>query len=171
MKWLAEGLEPFSIRAGVQSGEVVAGYVGLRGKKMEYTVIGDTVNQAARLEGSAKYYGVDVLVGGNTYLATRDIYLYRELDKVRMMGKQVPVTVYELIDKLNPGKIELNQLFAESLAIYRGHGWIEAEKCFASILRKYPQDKPSEMYLERCQFFMKNPVDDGWDGVFNRRGK
>lgn len=170
-KWLAEGAEPFTIRAGVQSGEVVAGNIGLPGRKMEYTLIGDTVNQAARLESSAKYYGVNVLVGENTYTATHDAYRYRELDKVRMMGKQVPVTVYELTDTHITGKSELNERFAEALTIYREFRWEEAEKYFASILAQYPDDKPTEMYLERCQFFKKNPVDDEWDGVFNRRGK
>lgn len=171
IKWLEEGLEPFAIRAGVQSGEVVAGNVGLYGKKMEYTIIGDTVNQAARLESSAKYYGVDMLVGENTYLATHDAYSYRELDKVRMMGKQVPVTVYELLDARQYGKLELKEKFAAALAIYRAHRWEEAEKLFIALLSGFPDDKPTEMYIERCQYFSKNPVQEGWDGVFNRRGK
>lgn len=71
-KWMSKGEIPFSIRVGAQSGEVVAGNVGLPGKKMEYTLIGDTVNQAARLEGAAKYYGVDLLIGESTHLLTRD---------------------------------------------------------------------------------------------------
>jgi len=171
VKWQAEGVEPFAIRAGVQSGEVVAGNIGLRGKKMEYTVIGDTVNQAARLESSAKYYGVDALVGENTYLRTRDSYRYRELDKIRMVGKQVPVTVYELTGPLSAEKNILNDQFAAALASYRACNWEEAEKYFASILAEHPQDRPSAMYLERCQYFKGAPVAEGWDGVFNRRGK
>jgi adenylate cyclase len=171
IKWHAEGVVPFAIRAGVQSGEVVAGNIGLRGKKMEYTVIGDTVNQAARLESNAKYYGVDVLVGENTYLATRDKYTYRELDKVRMMGKQVPVRVYELLEPTSVNSDRLNELFTAALAVYREQNWEEAEKRFAAIQLEFPTDKPSEMYLERCQFFRRNPVASDWDGVFNRRTK
>ena len=171
IKWQNQGLEPFAMRAGVQSGEVVAGYVGLRGRKMEYTVIGDTVNQAARFESSAKYYGVDVLVGESTYLHTRDAYRYRELDKVRMMGKQVPVRVYELIEAQADKTLKLHEQFATALAIYRECRWEEAEKYFMYILAEYPEDKPSEMYVERCQFFRKNPAEERWDGVFNRRGK
>lgn len=170
-KWLADGVEPFVIRAGMQSGEVVAGNIGLRGKKMEYTVIGDTVNQAARLESSAKYYGVDALVGENTYLRSCDAFNYRELDKIRMMGKQVPVTVYELMGLRNEDHSQKNEQFAAALAIYRSCNWEEAEKCFASILADFPDDKPTMIYLERCQYFKGHPVATGWDGVFNRRGK
>ena len=171
LKWLAEGLDPFAIRVGVQSGEVVAGNVGLYGKKMEYTIIGDTVNQAARLESSAKYYGVDVLVGEKTYLATCDTFSYRELDRVRMMGKQVPVKVYELSDLQYCKKSYLNQRFADILEIYRAHRWDEAERLFVALFDEFPHDKPTEIYIERCQYFINHPVQDGWDGVFNRRGK
>jgi adenylate cyclase len=171
VKWQAEGVEPFVIRAGVQSGEVVAGNVGLRGKKMEYTVIGDTVNQAARLESSAKYYGVDALVGENTYHRTCGVYSYRELDKIRMMGKQVPVTVYELTESNDLEANELNEKFTAALAVYRGCNWEDAEKLFVSILAEFPHDRPSEIYLERCRYFIGNPAPYNWDGVFNRRGK
>jgi adenylate cyclase len=171
VKWRAEGVEPFAIRAGVQSGEVVAGNVGLRGKKMEYTVIGDTVNQAARLESNAKYYGVDTLVGENTYHRSCGVYSYRELDIIRMMGKQVPVTVYELTEPHSEISKKLNEKFAAALTVYRGCNWEDAEKHFASILAEFPNDRPSEIYLERCQYFVRNPAPHDWDGVFNRRGK
>lgn len=170
-KWLAAGEEPFTIRAGVQSGEVVAGNIGLRGKKMEYTVIGDTVNQASRLETSAKYYGVDTLVGEDTYLRTREVYNYRELDRVRMVGKQLPVTVYELIGPVTAQPRRWQKMFAEALAVYRAHDWIAAEQAFMEITREFPQDQPSAMYLERCQYFIKHPAASDWDGVFVRSVK
>ena len=170
-KWQSEGVELFAIRAGIQSGEVVAGNVGLRGKKMEYTVIGDTVNQAARLEGSAKYYGVDSLVGENAYHRTCGEYGYRELDKIRMVGKQIPVTVYELTGLKDTEENQLNRSFSEALATYRERKWAEAEKLFASLVKEFPEDRPSKIYLERCQFFVASPAQENWDGVFNRRGK
>ena len=171
VKWQSEGVEPFVIRAGVQSGEVVAGNIGLRGKKMEYTVIGDTVNQAARLESSAKYYGVDALVGEHTWRSTRGTYSYRELDKIRMVGKQVPVTVYELTEPFTKERNRLNKLFAAALLPYRASHWEEAEKSFSAILAEFPDDRPGQIYLERCQYFKGAPVSENWDGVFNRRGK
>ncbi|MDP2806408.1 MAG: adenylate/guanylate cyclase domain-containing protein, partial [Gallionellaceae bacterium] len=95
-KWAKEGVEPFYIRGGLQSGVVVAGNVGFEGKKMEYTVIGDTVNQSARLEGTAKYYGVSFLVGENTYEKVASMGHFRELDRIRVVGKQLPVRIYEM---------------------------------------------------------------------------
>jgi len=170
-KWKEEGVEPFSIRGGAQSGDVVAGNIGCHGKKMEYTLIGDTVNQAARLEGTAKYYGVDFLIGETTYLMTRDTYHYRELDKVRVVGKQVPVTIYELLGALSEPAEAWVAKFDAALAHYRAHRWEEAEKCFASILGAVPGDRPSMICLERCEHFKVNPPAEEWDGVFNRMDK
>lgn len=170
-KWKEEGLEPFSIRGGAQSGEAVAGNIGCMGKKMEYTLIGDTVNQAARLEGAAKYYGVDFLIGESTYLMTRDTYRYRELDKARMVGKQVPVTIYELLGTLPEPEDNRVAKFGAALALYRARNWEEAGKGFASILDEITGDKPSKIYLERCEYFKKNPPPADWDGVFNRMDK
>lgn len=170
-KWEAEGVEPFSIRGGAQSGEVVAGNIGSLGKKMEYTLIGDSVNQAARLEGAAKYYGVDFLIGESTYLLTRDIYRYRELDKARMVGKQVPVTIYELLGNLSEPEDKRVTEFAAALSLYRAHKWEEAGRGFAGILNEVPGDRPSKIYFDRCEYFKKNPPAKDWDGVFNRTDK
>ncbi|HAF45026.1 MAG: guanylate cyclase [Sideroxydans sp. GWF2_59_14] len=170
-QWLAEGLEPFTIRGGVQSGEVVAGNVGLAGKKMEYTVIGDTVNQAARLEGTAKYYGVAYLVGEDTYKRTREICRYRELDKIRVVGKQLPVTIYEPLEGLSMLDDATAHSFEAALAMYRARLWEKAHAAFKSILDIVPGDKPSKIYIERCEYFIQTPPPEGWDGVFNRAEK
>jgi adenylate cyclase len=170
-KWMEGGVEPFSIRGGAQSGEVVAGNIGSLGKKMEYTLIGDSVNQAARLEGAAKYYGVDFLIGESTYLLTCDLYRYRELDKARMVGKQVPVTIYELLGNLSEPEDKLTLEFALALSLYRAQHWEEAGRGFAGILNEVPGDRPSKIYFDRCEYFKKNPPAKDWDGVFNRTDK
>lgn len=170
-KWKKDGLEPFLIRGGIQSGEVVAGNIGSRGKKMEYTVIGDTVNQAARLEGTAKFYGVEFLVGEGAYLQTRDGYHYRELDRIRVVGKQKPVAVYELRGPLQAGEDKLASEFATALSLYRSRQWEGAEKIFSAILVEYPNDTPSKIFLNRCEHFRNTPPPDGWDGVFSRLDK
>jgi adenylate cyclase len=169
--WEKEGVVPFVIRGGALSGEVVAGNIGCHGKKMEYTLIGDTVNQASRLEGTAKYYGVSFLLGESTYLLTRDSYRFRELDKIRVVGKHVPVTVYELIGALSDPEKKWVAEFEEALTLYRARKWEDAKKHFSAILDEVPQDTPSRIYLERCAYYRDNPPPIEWDGVFNRLEK
>jgi adenylate cyclase len=170
-KWKQEGLEPFYIRGGVQSGEVVAGNIGFEGKKMDYTVIGDTVNQAARLESTAKYYGIGFLVGESTYEKTSAICRYRELDRIRVVGKQLPVRIYEPAG-FSPGMDEaMIEQFNAALALYRERKWREAGERFAAISQQLPEDKPCKIYIERCEYFAQNPPAGDWDGVFNRDEK
>ncbi|MBI5430457.1 MAG: adenylate/guanylate cyclase domain-containing protein [Nitrosomonadales bacterium] len=170
-KWATEGVVPFSIRGGAQSGEVVAGNVGSFGKKMEYTLIGDTVNQSARLESAAKYYGVDFLIGEQTYLLTRDAYRYRELDRIRVVGKQIPVTIFELLGPSSDPLEKWAAKFDEALEHYRARRWDEAQRCIAAILEEKPGDRPSKIYWERCEHYKNNPPPEGWDGVTNRSDK
>lgn len=170
-KWQQADQQPFEIRGGIQSGEVVAGNIGSPGKKMEYTVIGDTVNQASRFEGTAKYYGVSFLVGENTYLSTRDSFRFREIDKVRVVGKQIPVTLYELRGSLRDEPDELASRFSHALALCHEKQWLEAEKEFAAILIDFPADTVSAIYLARCKRFVTEPPPADWDGIYNRLDK
>ncbi len=170
-KWVSEGKEPFSIRGGIQSGEVVAGNVGFAGKKMEYTVIGDTVNLASRLEGTAKYYGVTYLAGENTYQLTSTVCGYREIDKIRVVGKQLPVTIYEPQAGSNALTAMQLERFHSALVLYRARKWSEAQVAFADLLAELPDDKPCKIYIERSAFFVENPPPADWDGVFNRAEK
>ena len=170
-RWHAQGLEPFVIRGGLQSGDVVAGNIGSRGQKMEYTVIGDTVNQASRLEGMAKYFGVDFVVGDETYLKTCDSFRYRRLDRVRVAGTDIRVAIHELRGAAQPQEDRLETLFAAALGQFRQQHWEAAEKSFLAILAEYPNDIPSRLYLERCLQFKVAPAGPEWDGVFNRQDK
>jgi adenylate cyclase len=138
---------------------------------MEYTVIGDTVNQAARLEGTAKYYGVQFLVGENTCQLTRSSYRYRELDKVRVVGKQVPVTIYELCGTQDEPESELVRRFNTGLALFRERKWAEAGACFSTIVNELADDRTSRIYMDRCVEFQNNPPPQEWDGVSNRLDK
>ena len=167
-KWAADGVEPFYIRGGVQSGEVVAGNIGFEGKKLEYTVIGDVVNQAARLESSAKYYGLSFLVGDHTYQLTKDFFVYRELDCIRVLGKQLPVSIFEPIDFSVGVNATIAQQFNAALALYRQRQWTIASAQFQQILNEIGADHPCEIYIKRCEYFEKNPPPDDWDGVYVR---
>ena len=171
VKWKKQGVEPFFIRGGLQSGEVVAGNIGFEGKKMDYTVIGDTVNQAARLESTAKYYGVAFLVGESTYNLTTDVCRYREMDRIRVVGKQLPVRIYEPAGmSLGMDGVIVDE-FNAALAMYRERKWRKAHVHFLQISRQLPEDKPCKIYIERCEYFIENPPADDWDGVFNRDEK
>ena len=170
-RWEQQGVEPFTIRGGLQTGDVVAGNIGSRGLKMEYTVIGDTVNQASRLEGMAKYYGVDFVVGDETYQRTRDIFRFRPLDRVRVAGKDIPVAIHELRGPVQAQEDKLETLFGAALGLFRQQRWEQAEWAFLDVLAEYPNDMPSRLYLERCLQFKAAPVGPDWDGVFNRLDK
>lgn len=171
VRWKNEGVEPFFIRGGLQSGDVVAGNIGFAGKKMEYTVIGDTVNQASRLESTAKYYGVSFLVGETTYERTSTICRYRELDRIRVVGKQMPVRIYEPAGFSSGMDEAMVEQFNAALALYRERKWREAAERFAEISQRLPEDKPCRIYIERCEYFAANPPAEDWDGVFNRDEK
>ncbi len=170
-RWKSEGVEPFFIRGGLQSGDVVAGNIGFTGKKMEYTVIGDTVNQAARLESTAKYYGVSFLVGEVTYEKTSALCRYRELDRIRVVGKQMPVRIYEPVGFSTGMDEAMVGQFNAALVLYRERKWREAAERFTEISQQLPEDKPCKIYMERCEYFAANPPADDWDGVFNRDEK
>ncbi len=170
-RWEGEGKQPFTLRAGLASGEVVAGNIGSRSKKMEYTIIGDTVNMAARLEGAAKFYGVEFLLGETTWQHCHDIYHFREIDKIRVLGKDIPTTVYELLGSTEEPLPPLAIRFAAALEMYRERHWDEAAEAFLAIMQEFPGDRPSAIYLDRCHYFAENPPADSWDGVFNRVDK
>ncbi|NOT20058.1 MAG: adenylate/guanylate cyclase domain-containing protein [Sideroxydans sp.] len=170
-RWKQAGLEPFAIRCGLNSGEVVAGNVGLAGKKMEYTVIGDTVNLASRLEGTAKFYGITYLVGEATYEQSAALCDYREIDKIRVVGKQQPVTIFE--PQVGGDRLSASELacFQAALMLYKARDWLAAQSAFAALSAELPHDMPCKIYIERCQYFAQNPPVENWDGVFNRAEK
>jgi adenylate cyclase len=168
-------LPEFTFRAGLNNGDVVAGNIGAPGRKMEYTVIGDTVNLAARLEGTAKFYGVDNLVSESLYAATSNDFIYRELDRIRVVGKKIPITIYELLASGKEGVDDnihkMLSLFAQGLQAYRDKRWQDASGIFEALCQRYPDDKPSQLYLERCRRYIKEPPPENWDTIFQRKEK
>ncbi len=177
VQWQARGVDPFYIRGGILSGKVVAGNIGSSGQKMEYTVIGDTVNQASRLEGAGKTYGIDFTVGESTRLLVAEPdapgggeFRFRRLDRVRVVGKTEPVELFEL-RRVQPVGDALTERFEAALVLYRAQRWDEAVNSFRKLLLDFPEDGASKLYLQRCIEFQAQPPGADWDGVFNRQEK
>jgi adenylate cyclase len=170
----AEGLAPVRMGLGLNTDEVLSGNIGSL-KRMDYTVIGDGVNLASRLEGANKHYGTEILISELTVRELQGEYLLREVDQIRVKGKLQPIGVFEVFDELDerdhPGLREQLRAFAAARAIYQQRDWSRARAAFDEALSLRPDDRVSRLYLERCAHFTAEPPADDWDGVFVMREK
>jgi len=160
-------------RIGINTGEMLVGNMGTQ-KKMNYTVIGNEVNLAARLEGVNKLYGTSIIASENTINETGGKLLSRRLGWIRVVGIKKPVRIHEIIDLMQDAKPSLHKLvglFHNALDIFESREWKSAESAFNVILKHFPNDNPSKFYLKYCRHFLQNPPPNNWDGVFNIRGK
>jgi adenylate cyclase len=166
---LAYGQKAVNIGIGLNTDLIVSGNIGSP-KRMDYTMIGDGVNLAARMESACKQYGVKILISENTYKKLRGTYRIREIDRVVVKGKSEPVGVYEVLDYHNdetfPNLMEVVNNFKNGLTRYRACNWEKAIGAFKEALKLHQNDKLSQIYIERCEFLKKNPPGDGWNGVW-----
>jgi adenylate cyclase len=170
---LRRNVPAFRVRLGVTTGEVVVGTVGSDDAK-SYTVIGDTVNVASRLDGVNKVYGTAILIGEDTYRLAREAVEVREIDLVTVAGKTEPIRVFELLAPaggLAPGDEESRGLFAEGLAAYRAADWDRAEGRFQECLRVRGDDRPARVFAQRIALLRASPPPRDWDGVWQMTEK
>tara|TARA_B110001452_G_scaffold77142_1_gene62745 strand:+ start:3717 stop:6584 length:2868 start_codon:yes stop_codon:yes gene_type:complete len=183
-KWQEEGdrwpeiVHHMQNRIGINTGQMVTGNMG-SASRMNYTMMGDTVNLAARLEASAKQYGVYIQIADTTYQPNKEILVVRDLDFVRVMGKEEPVQVWELIAEKGKESEIYNKIlpaYHEALKLYKNQDFKQAIDAFKesdTLEDMFPGRKtnPSRVYIPRCEHFLQNPPGDDWDGVWTLTSK
>ena len=162
------GEKPIDMGIGLNTDNVVSGNIGSP-KRMDYTMIGDGVNLAARLESACKQYSARILISENTYAKLRGTYPRPRDRSGDRQGKTKPVGVYEVLDyhteETFPNVMEVLNHYKSGLGYYRDGKWDNAISAFEDALKLHPEDKGTQMYIERCQHLKENPPED-WNGVW-----
>jgi len=169
----AAGQLPVKMGIGLNTDKVVSGNIGSP-KRMDYTMIGDGVNLAARLESACKQYAAQLLVSEYTVAKLKGTYRMRDIDDVIVKGKTEPVGVYEVLDfhsdESFPNLMEVVNHFKEGRKHYKAGDWDKAIASFGESLALHPEDKLSDIYIDRCKMMKKNPPKD-WDGILKLESK
>jgi class 3 adenylate cyclase len=173
---LATSLPPaleVNMRIGISTGEVTVGNIGSDASK-GYTVVGDTVNLAARLESAGKQYGTNIIISEETWAHARDGLDTRELDRIRVVGKNEPVRIFEVIGlkgEADARRCELTGRFEAALRDFRGGSIGEARQGFETSLDLFPGDRPCQVFLDRITLLERAGLPSGWDGVWTLKDK
>ncbi len=171
--WRAEGLPDVDIGIGLNTGPMSVGFVGSQDRFYNYTILGDAVNLASRLEGANKQYGTRIIIGPLTYDQVKGQVVARQLDLVRVKGKHEPVRIYELLalGPASPADAAFLEAFDWGYGAWRAQRWDEAMAHFREADRLRGGDECSKVYLGRCERMRREPPGPEWDGVFTMESK
>lgn len=171
-KWQEEGRRQIAIGVGLNTGSVNVGNMG-SSKRLAWTVMGDNVNLASRLEGLTRLYNVKIVIGEGTWRQVEKDFFCRELDRIRVKGKLQPVNIYELMDVAGAeSKYEtLLAGFDHAMRTYREQKWSESAILFGRLGEAFPEDGPTQVFLKRAREFAETPPPPGWDGVYVMKSK
>lgn len=169
-QWAKENKPVFLTRIGLHYGETIVGNIG-SSERLNYTVIGDSVNITSRLVSANKMYGTVILVTEAVYQQVKELFVLRLVDQVKFKGKVESTAIYELIAE-SKQSIRFNvdayvDAFAKAFSAYQSQQWREAMKFFALCLKIHPKDKVASIFIKRCEFFNIRPPDPNWDGVWH----
>jgi len=167
-----DGGQPLKVRVGVNSGEMLVGNIGSE-FRLNYTVIGDAVNVASRLEGANKEYGTEIIIGEETRRLAGDRILVRELDRLMVYGREGGIAIYELLDVAESGATLPAWVvpYDRGLAAYRSRDFAAAAKFFQTVLDTRESDRPARMMLERCRHLLSSPPGEDWEATNAMKAK